>query len=277
MANVKLFLGSALLLSQLYVSTASAQTADPNAPLPPPPTYGDPQPVYQPPPASSQPYQPYQPAPAPAYGQPYQPYQPAPPPRVSVQPYQPVNASPYPYGRVVRYRPQFGIGLRGTGLYTDSALLSYGQGGVNLDFMLRVHPRITMELSVGYQRIDDEDAYYTSYLRTDVPLILGMRIHPGPVRWPVSPYFVIGAGADFASADLPGVGESTVLGEVQGGGGVEFRIGRHFEFSLDLRGFGRFRGRGSQAAYVTDIDGNQVAIIGNQGGIQFNAGLGVFF
>lgn len=261
---------------------------DPNQP-PPGYPYAQPDPN-QPPPGGY-----YQPPP-PGYPQNYQPY-----PQAYPQPqpvYQPTYAQPRrPWLYTPRWRPQFGLGLRASGSgQWNSAAGSYSQGGVGLELLFRAHPRLTLELSVQYQKVGSEyysDGYYTYasgpaaangfyYDRHDVPIIGGARVHLGPALSPLSPYIVGAFGATYGRLYQPDsyFYEDHWFAEAQGGVGVEIRGGRHFYLTLDLRGFGRFRSidlnSPSEGRY-TDAYGVTVPSMGNQGGVLFNFGIGGFF
>ena len=262
--------------SWLFASAASAQSAveSPAQELPPPPVYG--QPVPQP-----QPVQPNQP------NQPTQPGQPVyqPPPAYGAQPGMVPYDSSYamrpmsdPYARTVtRFRPQLGIGIHATGLIAGSDLLVYGQGGINFDVLFRVHPRLTLEFSIGYQHTDSADDWYGYYYRNDMPLLLGMRIYTGRLSWRVQPYIVAAIGGDRAYVETPDAAQYSWFGEAQFGGGIEFRPLRSFAVNLDLRGFGRFRSATSDDIYLSDPYGLSQPLLGNHGGVQANAGVSLYF
>lgn len=315
LAAVGLSLGA-----QLLASTASAQES-----LPPPPAYTDPnmaqpgaqpgQPYYQPPPA--QPYgqpQPYAQPPAQPYGQPQpaQPYgqppstttymQPQPaygqPTYVQPQYAQPtyvqppqqqyVTYAPRRFTYTPRFRPQFGLALRASGLWSENAAIGFGQGGIGVEALFRVHPRLTLELSVQYQSISN-DYYYDEYGyayqsptayyydRRDVPILGGLRVHLGNPLWLLSPYVVGAAGPSWARLYTPDATESAWFFEAQGGIGVELRGGRHFTLNMDLRGMGRFRSLKEDSLYFVDGYGRGVPAMGNQGGVIFNFGIGGYF
>lgn len=254
--------------------------ADPNQPYPQPPPggyYQPPPPGYQPPPPG---YQPYPAQPSQPYVQPYTP----PPPR-------------RPWTYTPGFRPQFGLGLRfGGSAQWNSAAGAYSQGGVGLELLFRALPRLTLELSVQYQKVSSDyysDGYYTYatgpaasngfyYDRHDVPILGGARVHLGNPLSAISPYVVGAFGATYARLYQPDsyFYEEHWFGEAQGGMGLEIRGGRHFYLSLDLRGFGRFRSidlnSPSEGRY-TDAYGVTVPSMGNQGGILFNFGIGGYF
>lgn len=245
-----LVLGCSVLAG--HVGAAAAQD------LPPPPTYTPPaQPYSPPPPPEYAPPPVYQPQPQPAYQPTYQPA------------YQP------------RWRPQFGLGIRGMGAYSGNALTGFGQGGVGGDLFLRVHPRVTMELGVQYQRTTDQSTYTNGYDRMDVPITLGLRVHLGNPFWHVSPYLALAAGVSYAEAavwtTVGPVYDAAWMGEGQVGGGLEFRLGRHVNLWMDLRAATRLRSQSPQQVTVLDDLDRSYAVIGNQFGGQFNIGMGVFF
>ena len=293
-------LGLGLLVPTLAL--AQPTPTDPNQNLPPPPTVGDPGQsgapqgqYYQPPPqpVQGQPYQgqPYQGQPV--QGQPYQgqPYQ------VQPQPYQ-VQPQPQPVvvrrplGYTNQVRPQFGLALRVGGTWSETALSSYHASGIGLDLLFRVAPRLTLEMSIQYQGsssqtggyYDDYGNYYppqtinNGYDRTDVPLLLGARIHLGNPLWMLSPYLVGAAGGTYSQLRLEGlVPETRWFLEAQGGIGLDLRLRSHFSMYMDLRGFGRFRSENSQELYVQDAFGGSVRALGNSGGAVFNFGIGGYF
>ena len=247
-----------------------------------------------------QPYQgqPYQVQPQPYQGQPYQgqPYQ-GQPYQVQPQPYQ-VQPQPQPVvvrrplGYTNQVRPQFGLALHVGGTWSETELSSYHASGIGLDLLFRVAPRLTLEMSIQYQGsssqtsgyYDDYGNYYppeiinNGYDRTDVPVLLGARIHLGNPLWILSPYLVGAAGGTYSQLRLEGlVPETRWFFEAQGGIGADLRLGRHFSMYMDLRGFGRFRSENSQELYVQDAFGGSVRALGNSGGAVFNFGIGGYF
>jgi hypothetical protein len=245
---------------------------------------------YQGQPYQGQPYQgqPYQGQPQPYQGQPYQ---------VQPQPYQ-VQPQPQPVvvrrplGYTNQVRPQFGLALRVGGTWSETALSSYHASGIGLDLLFRVAPRLTLEMSIQYQGsssqtggyYDDYGNYYppqtinNGYDRTDVPLLLGARIHLGNPLWMLSPYLVGAAGGTYSQLRLEGlVPETRWFLEAQGGIGLDLRLRSHFSMYMDLRGFGRFRSENNQELYVQDAFGGSVRALGNSGGAVFNFGIGGYF
>ena len=272
---------------------------------PPQPVQGQP---YQGQPYQGQPYQgqPYQGQPyqgQPYQGQPYQvqPYQGQPyqgqPYQVQPQPYQ-VQPQPQPVvvrrplGYTNQVRPQFGLALHVAGTWSETSLSPYHASGIGLDLLFRVASRLTLEMSIQYQGsssqtggyYDDYGNYYppqtinSGYDRTDVPVLLGARIHLGNPLWILSPYLVGAAGGTYSQLRLDGlVPETRWFFEAQGGIGADLRLGRHFSMYMDLRGFGRFRSENSQELYVQDAFGGSVRALGNSGGAVFNFGIGGYF
>lgn len=293
---------AALVLAVAGSSTASAQTAETaaapaaspdgsQAAQPAPAQLSQP-PYYQPDP-QAYPQQPYpQPYPQQAYPQQAYPQQayPAYPqqPYYGQQPYpqQPVYVAP-PYaarrvrGYTDRFRPQFGIGLRVSGLYAGSELTTYGSEGLGLEFLLRVHPRVTLEALLQYQNVSSSDYYAPVYYydRYDLPILGGARIHLGNPFWVFSPYVVGAAGATYSrlSFDPSVAPEGRWFFEAQGGVGFEIRLGRHFLLNADLRAFGRFRNESTTDVFVQDTGGNFYRALGNSGGILFNFGFAGLF
>jgi hypothetical protein len=237
-----------------------------------------PQQPYPPQPYSQYPQQPYPQYPAqPYYGQPYQ---------------QPVYVPPPYSGTVVRrytgytdrFRPQFGIGVRFSGLYAGSDLTGYGAGGIGFDMLLRVHPRWTLEASLQYQHVTSYDAasVATYYDRYDIPILGGARLHLGNPFWNFSPYLVGAVGATYTQIVFdPSVApEGHWFFEGQGGIGFELRLGRHFLLNIDMRGFGRVRPSSSSDGMVTVTNGYSnynVTAVGNSGGVLFNFGFAGLF
>lgn len=303
-----------VLLGPAAVAPAAAQTPqapaaapDQSGALPPPPVYQQPgqpaqagqgyyqppppgypqqtttyqQPTYQPPPPNAYPpgygQQPvYQPPPnayppgygQPGYGQPTPTY------------VQPNYAAGYPavrYRPTPAWRPQFGLGLRASGLYTGNSFLGFGQGGIGGELLLRVHRRWTLELSLQYQRISEDDYNYLYYYRQDVPITVGARVHLGNPLWILSPYVAFAGGADYAWLSTPDGSQSAWFFEGQFGLGLELRLGRHFAFNMDLRGLARLRSLTNNELYVDDGYGVAVPALGNQGGVAFNFGLAGYF
>lgn len=256
----------------LFAAPARAQNvSDPNA-LPAPP-YADPGQPAQPVDPNAQPYQPppvYQPPPQPVYQPPM------------TQPYQPQPYQPQPYRAMApRFRPQFGLGLRGMGSWNENQFGSFSQGGIGGELLFRVHPRLNLELAAQYQRSSDQTEAYLGYARWDAPLTLGLRIHLGNAYWPISPYLVVAGGMDRAQATVLAtdglVYDRSWMFEGQGGGGVELRLGRHLAMNFDIRGVGRVRADGQRSLQV--FDGNNIGydILGNQFSLQFNFGLAAYF
>lgn len=265
--------------------------ADPNQP--PPPGYQPPPPGYQPPPPGYQPppggyYQPPPSYPPGPYTQPN--YQPAPQPTYV----QPVRRR---WIFTERWRPQFGLGLRFGGLAEyNSAVGSHSLGAVGLELLFRAHPRLTLELSMQYQKVSSDyysDGYYDystgpianngyPYDRMNLPILGGLRVHLGPALSAISPYLVGAFGATYGRLAQPDsyYVESHWFGEAQGGVGVEIRGGRHFYLTADLRGFGRFRSvdpnSPSEGRYI-DAFGLSQPAMGSSGGVIFNFGIGGYF
>lgn len=304
--------GLSLLLHGASASAQQPPSLPPPQPYTPPDASGTP---YQPPPPGyyqpnapgySQPPPNYQPAPQP-YGQPY--VQPQPYSQPSVQPYgqpyvqpQPTYAQPAyqpaPRLRVYapRFRPQFGLGARFSGLgHWNSAVGFFSQGAVGLDLLFRAHPRLTLELSVQYQSVTQDyytDGYYTYYTgptaangfyydRRDVPILAGARVHLGRALSPISPYVVGAFGATYARLYQPDsfYYEAHWFGELQGGAGLEIRAGRHFFLNVDGRVLGRFRKIDPQNQEEGVFTDGVVSVpaMGNQGGFVFNFGIGAYF
>lgn len=173
------------------------------------------------------------------------------------------------------FRPQAGLAVQVNGQWSSDALLSLGEAGIGLDLMLRVHPRLTLELGAEYQHGTIINSYSGQYNRTDVPILTGLRVYLGPLGWSAAPYLVAVFGADCAHAQLPA--ETAWFFEGQGGLGLEGRLGHHFSLNVDLRGFGRVRPSADSALYLTDTYGNLIPVLNNQSGFLFNTGCAFYF
>lgn len=202
-------------------------------------------------------------------------YGPLPPPYIP--PAYRIAASQELARELLPFRPQFGIGIHVSGLWPVNDVLSYGQGGIGLDLLIRAQSRLTVEFTAQYQQSNTKSGYAGYYQRIDAPILGGLRVHVGPLGWSVSPYLAGAVGADFAHAGLSTAEESSWFFECQGGFGLEGRVGRHFAVNVDLRGFGRFRSGSDYAFYVTDAYGNTIAALGEQSGFVFNSSLAVYF
>lgn len=204
-------------------------------PLPPPPV------VYQPPPQP--PVVVVQPAPPPM---PLQPptvvVQPMPPPRV----YRPqVVVRPLPRQRVVyvrqhqQPRDRFPYSSTGLVLHVDglfgSDLAMMGAGGA---FRIRPNPHFALDLGAGVYGGND----YNDLTRVEVPVVADALFFFNP-QHRFQFYALVGVGVSFGTAE--GFNRHTGLltdrdylhigGEA--GLGVEWRIGRNFALSFDVRGF----------------------------------------
>lgn len=202
-------------------------------------------------------------------------YAPLPPPYVP--PTYRIQRSQETARALLPFRPQFGIGVHLSGVWPVNDVLNYGEGGIGLDLLVRVQPRLTVEFGAQYQQSNIKSGYSSYYQRIDAPILGGLRVHVGPLGWSVSPYLAGAVGADFAHAGLSTAEESSWFFECQGGFGLEGRVGRHFAVNVDLRGFGRFRSGSDYAFYVTDAYGNTIAALGEQSGFVFNSSLAVYF
>lgn len=267
-----------LAAGALVAKPAFAQVVtDPNDPQQAYPQQAYPQPAY-----------PQQTYPQPAYPQQAYPQQAYPQPIRQAPAYQPV----YPtqrrgFGYQPAGRPQFGIAGRFGGYGNYGSFGSYSTGGGGVDILFRALPRLTFELGFQYQHLSEEDLFMNGYQydRYDVPITLGVRVYLGNPRWMLSPYIVGAAGATYSRLTLLEAltYESHWFGEVQGGVGLEWRLGPHFFFHFDLRGQGRFRKVGelgtpnSKEGTLTDEYGNTVPAMGSSGGFVLNIGLGGFF
>lgn len=219
--------------------------------LPPPP-------MYTPPPGQGQGQRPAPAQPQPVYAQPGPMLYP--------------EAVPRP--RQPPFRAQWGLGLRGTMGWYDYGPATYLQGGVGLELLTRLSPRVTMELSGQYQRVLHDDLGLD---RLSVPVILGLRMHLAPAHYFTSPYLVLGAGVSYTRLILPELYEQAWYGELQGGGGIELRPGRHFALNMDMRLIGRLRIDRAEPLVLEDDLGHTVAPNLNHYGFQINAGFARYF
>ncbi|MBL9003169.1 MAG: hypothetical protein JNJ46_02920 [Myxococcales bacterium] len=274
-------------LFSLVFAIPTAAMAQDAPPLPPPPVYGAPV-SPQPGPAVSPGTPVYAPAPTPMYA-------PAPTPMYAPPAYgaQPIYAQPPVYVRPPAppprpwvFRPQLGLGVRFLGAWSANAYSDVGQGGVAGDLMFRVHPRLTLDLSVAWLGTTDQSEFQTAYSRSDVPITLATRIHLGSPAWVASPYLVFATGGGWARAFTPVADQAGFLYEAsdsgwfwdgQLGGGFELRLGRHFALNMDLRLTSRVRIDKQPRLEVLDFSGASVPILSHQFGGQLQLGLGAFF
>jgi hypothetical protein len=238
----------------LSAPLARAQTAEP---LPPPPVYapGATDTYYQPPQQAQPPQQP-------VYGQP--PVFTAPGPA-----YTPSAARPAP-----RFRPQLGLGARVVGAWSNNGLVEYSQGGASVDLLLRASRYVTTEASLQYLRVGVDRSLYD---RTDVPFLLGLRVHLAGPRSVVAPYFAFAGGGTWARLDLPDVREEAWYVAGQLGGGLEVRIGRHFAITADIRGVGKARVGDGPRLVSTDLYGEERELMGSQVGFIGTLGAAGYF
>jgi hypothetical protein len=184
------------------------------------------------------------------------------------------------------FRPQLGFGLRFLGAWGVSSYTDVGQGGAAGDLLFRLHRRLTLELGVAWLSTTSDSEYQTSYMRRDVPITLGTRIHLGNPAWPASPYLVLATGGGWARAYTPVADEQGFLYEAtdsgwfwdgQLGGGGELRLGRHFAINTDLRLASRLRVDKQPRLEVIDYGGGTVPILSHQFGVQLQLGLAAYF
>lgn len=194
------------------------------------------------------------------------------PPPVVMQPLEePAAPVPAPVRMRPRY-PRLGIGLRASGLWADDALLNQGAGGIGLELLLRIHARLTLELSAQYQRCQSVYLDFRAAERSDAPLLAGLRVHVGPSSSAASPYLVAALGADYARVAATTGIEAAWLAEWQGGIGLEGRYREHYVFSADVRGFGRMA---PQPVLLVSEETIQ-PWIQNTYGILFNVGFAIY-
>lgn len=217
-------------------------------------------------------------------------------PLLLAQYYQPYPQRVYVYPPRPRHRrywvPQVGLGVRVMGGwningYTNSVLDSggFGQGGIGGELLVRMHPHLSLEVTAQYMGTGAGTNYEYGFFRSDIPLTVGLRIHLGNPFWWASPYLVVAAGADRGHMEVDDGGPALLVEEAwffdgQFGGGVEFRVGRHFAITLDGRFVGLFRDTNNAVAVTgADLLGQpvDVPIMGNQFGMHFNLGLAGYF
>ncbi len=171
-----------------------------------------------------------------------------------------VQGSPYPNNSLPLYNSpkfnlQFGLGI--TGIVASGVLYpfayeswSYYFGGIQLDFLWRVHSRLTLQFSPGILISDTRDEW--NQLLVEVPFSLGLRIHLRALPKEdsgvfVMPYaalgfqmnFLFGAGPTYDSQSLYDyytIPPSLYLG-ANLGAGVELRLHKHFAIHGEVRGF----------------------------------------
>jgi len=191
---------------------------------PPPVVYQPPPPSYRPPPPPG-----YRPPPPPGYRQP-------PPP-------------PYYY----RARPaesvtpphEWGLNFRVEGaLLGHTAVSNSGMGGVGLGLRYKPIPQFGIEADVDFWGGRD----YYGDRRNETSFQLNALVFVNP-RSRVQVYFLAGLGWSSAQVNddsLAGAQANYTYFGGQAGGGLEFRLGRHFALNADVRGF--IRGRTDDGA-----------------------------
>ncbi|MEP7120043.1 MAG: hypothetical protein ABJE95_03995 [Byssovorax sp.] len=185
---------------------------------------------------------------APGYGGGY--YAPAPPhPRV-VRMTPPPPAPPPPPPRWHR-DTKWGLNLRVEGMtfgHNEKAAQDSGMGGLGLSLRYRPIPHFAFD--VGIDVLGGTD--FNGFKRTETPFTVSGMIFLNP-RSPVQLYLLGGmhfshakVTSDFASPLLSATGDGNFGAEYtyfggQGGGGLEFRVGRHVALNIDVVGFMRKR------------------------------------
>lgn len=151
-----------------------------------------------------------------------------------------------------KFRFQFGFGITGIPVQeiwvvpSDSGDHLY-MGGVGLDFLFRVSPRTTIEVS--FSGIGNADGLSAGYYLGSFCLTIGPRINfltppKDPRRFHISPYFVAAGYLDVLAGDFsigsgPILHVATALGG-QVGVGVEIRLNSRWAFNADFRGLARW-------------------------------------
>src|SRR5205085_9434668 len=123
---------------------------------------------------------------------------------------------------------------------------------------------LSTELSLQYLRVGLDRSVYD---RTDVPFLLGLRVHLTGPRSVVAPYFAFAGGGSWARLDLPDVREEAWFVEGQLGGGLEIRLGRHFALTADVRGVGKARVGEGPRLVAADLYGDPRELMGSQIGV----------
>lgn len=178
--------------------------------------------------------------------------------------------------RLPPFRPQLGIGARIGGLWAQDELLSGGQSATGLDLLFRAYSRLTLELSAQVQQSTTLYATGGIYERSDVPLLIGLRVHVGPSGGLVSPFLVAAFGANYARALSSGLVEGAWFAVGQGGVGIEVRITRRSALTFDARAFGRFRPGTSPVLAQAALQGGLLPSLHNGFGVLFNLGVAVY-
>jgi hypothetical protein len=170
-----------------------------------------------------------------------------------------------------QWASRLGFGVRGTGAVEHDGWNNLGIGG---ELLYRATSHLTTELAAEY-----DHSAANALGRTDVPVTFGLRMHIGRPDWVVSPYFVIAAGADFASQDLKFTHDDAIYLDGQIGGGLELRLGQHVAVTADARLDAKKRANGvaENVAATTSIDGKPVHALGDEVGGQFRLGVAVYF
>ncbi len=170
-----------------------------------------------------------------------------------------------------QWTSRLGLGVRGTGAVEHDGWNNLGIGG---ELLYRATPHLTTELAAEY-----DHSAANALGRTDVPVTFGLRMHIGRPDWVVSPYFVVAAGADFASQDLKFTHDDAIYLDGQIGGGLELRLGQHVAITADARLDAKKRANGvaENVAATTSIDGKPVHALGDEVGGQFRLGVAVYF
>lgn len=204
-----------------------------------------------------------------------------PPPGQQAVPQQPVYAQPGPTAYVgpgrqppPAFRVQWGLGLRGSMGWYDYGPSTYLQGGIGVEVLTRLSPRVTLEVSGQYQRVLHDDLGLD---RLSVPIGVGLRMHLAPQHSVTSPYLVLGAGVNYTRLMLPELYEQAWYGELQGGAGLELRPTRNFALNLDLRLVGRLRVDRAEPLVLEDDLGHTLVPNLNHYGFLVNAGIARYF
>lgn len=235
----------------------------------------------------------YQPAPsappstrviiiAPGYGGGYYAPPPPPPRPVRMAPPPPAPAPPPPkwHGKPTRW----GLNLRVEGMtfgHNDRAAKDSGMGGLGISLRYRPIPHFAFD--VGGDFIGGTD--FNGFRRTETPLTLSGMIFLNP-RSPVQVYLLGGMNishaevtSDFASPLLSAKGDGTFGAEYnyfggQVGGGLEFRVSRHFALNLDVVGFMRSR---TDSAPLPEFSDPEKGTTNSSGGALLRGGLTIWW
>jgi hypothetical protein len=225
----------------------------------------------------------------------YRPGPPPPPPVVVYAPPPPVRPPPpYYYYRprpprsVFAERSEWGINLRGEGAVKGSGSAS-SETMAGVGFGLRYKPVPAFGLEAGFDFLGGRD--YQNFHRNETEFTVNAMVFVNP-RSRVQLYFLAGLGGSWAHVASDqgyyapsgnyggpyGYGDAnyTYFGG-QAGGGLEFRIARHFAMNIDVRGFIRSRTDSAAANSPEFVDPGTGRTTNTSDGCLVNAGMTFYF